>query len=1114
MIRGLLLFCLLWPVITSPLQARSPQPLQHKGHSFCGTYPGRLEDDLRKYQDLRLFRAARSKRMPMANVGGTTEDIDNIAVIEDDGSIVTPFNYFDLKGKAVRLTPVAAAGSNRLSIRQADLNPDYGSKLTLNDDDSREFVFAGTFRFPYFGVLYSSVFVNSDGNVTFIQGDSDLTARDLSHLNSGPPRIAPFLVDLDPTVGQGAVFVNQLSDRVMITWNTVREWNSFRENTFQLSLFPDGSFEYVFGQISASKGITGFSAGSDLQSLDIIDISREQGAVITGSVAERFTLQKELDLTAVGKAFYKTHPDSYDQLVMYTNFSWELGNSAFAFEQNIKNETRGIGLGLLDTSSQFGSSGNLESLLAMNQLAAYPDDPDQIFLGTNSAVNLLAHEAGHRWLAYVHLGPNKTTDLLGRDAQHWSFFFNAQASVMEGNEIRDNGDGSFTTTAATNRYGILDQYLMGILDPFSVGSMFYVSGISGVSQNASSPPAVGVTFRGRRQDFTVDDIIAAEGPRIPDVNLASKLMRQAFILVIPQGTTVPQADIDKLSRIRRRWQQFYFEATNGRGSVETTINTIPVIPSVSSIFPLSGSTLGNTVLSITGLNFQPGLAVKIGSTMATNVVYINSSLITAMTPPSLPGSVSVSVINPDGTPVVQSNAFTYLTFGPPRISSNALRIPIAIDNLTYRSNLGVNNPYPTPANVSIKELDRNGLLLRQSPVFSVPAYGYFQKNSILRELEGVSSITGREGSLVLESDQPIESYISLIDNITDDPSVLDGTRSGTSQLILLSSANTGPFQSNLAVVNLSPVSTNVTITSLNRDTGQPQGVPLENVRLAPYGFITFRNILASLSISESFGPIEIHSDNGALLTATSQVSGLNKGTSGFFPALPRNSGSTTEFIPFVVDTETYRTNLGLNNLGSEVAHIQITLIAENGQSIASSASPILVPPLGLVQINNVLRSLVSASSDPARPLRQGYLKITSNTPIKAFATQIDNLTNDPSIEVSVSQGNPHLLLKSSSSLNFQSTISVVNLSDQSNSVELIAHQGDGSVNGAVTGSRTLTIPANGCFITDNLLQFIGSTAAFGPVEIQSLSGSPIIAVSSIYSAAARTSGFFVAQPIP
>jgi hypothetical protein len=57
----------------------------------------------------------------------------------------------------------------------------------------------------------------------------------------------------------------------------------------------------------------------------------------------------------------------------------------------------------------------------------------------------------------------------------------------------------------------------------------------------------------------------------------------------------------------------------------------------------------------------------------------------------------------------------------------------------------------------------------------------------------------------------------------------------------------------------------------------------------------------------------------------------------------------------------------------------------------------LVRP-GALQINNVIRSLVSQSGDP-KAAGQGYLKIRSNTPIKAFATQIDNWTNDQAREI-------------------------------------------------------------------------------------------------------------------
>ena len=155
-------------------------------------------------------------------------------------------------------------------------------------------------------------------------------------------------------------------------------------------------------------------------------------------------------------------------------------------------------------------------------------------------MNIIGQEAGHRWLAYVRFrdtnGQN-STKLLGRDDAHWSFFFNSEASVMEGNQIDDLGSGDFRTTAATDRFSKLDQYIMGLRDPDQVGPMFYVDNVTGTTRTASSPPAIGITFRGTRQDLTVNDIIATEGPRIPTVGASSKVFKQAFIFLVTRQFT-------------------------------------------------------------------------------------------------------------------------------------------------------------------------------------------------------------------------------------------------------------------------------------------------------------------------------------------------------------------------------------------------------------------------------------------------------------------------------------------------------------------------------------------------------------------------------------------------
>src|SRR5262249_36283646 len=79
---------------------------RHAKHSFCGTYPGQIHDELRRFQELRsVVRARKSQmsQMALGAVSGATQDVNNIAVIEDDGNIVTDANRLDLAGKDLKL---------------------------------------------------------------------------------------------------------------------------------------------------------------------------------------------------------------------------------------------------------------------------------------------------------------------------------------------------------------------------------------------------------------------------------------------------------------------------------------------------------------------------------------------------------------------------------------------------------------------------------------------------------------------------------------------------------------------------------------------------------------------------------------------------------------------------------------------------------------------------------------------------------------------------------------------------------------------------------------------------------------------------------------------------
>src|SRR5262249_18377398 len=174
--------------------------------------------------------------------------------------------------------------------------------------------------------------------------------------------------------------------------------------------------------------------------------------------------------------------------------------------------------------------------------------------------------------------------------------------------------------------------------------------------------------------------------------------------------------------------------------------------------------------------------------------------------------------------------------------------------------------------------------------------------------------------------------------VSGDPSILDGIRQGAERLILQSAANTGPFRSTLQVLNLSATEALVSIDGLDRDTGQPVGIPLQDLVIAPNGFISFDNILAPLSLPNSFGPVEVRSTNGVALYAISRVSGSSQNTSGFFVAQADPSGSQSEIIPFAIDTNSFRTNLGINNLGDTSVNANISLVGSNGTIQAATPS--------------------------------------------------------------------------------------------------------------------------------------------------------------------------------
>lgn len=512
----------------------------------------------------RRVRALSTTSRPMAD-----RDENNIAILEDNnGDLIIRPNSFDLVNSGLRFE--SSGGSYSVARTSAEFRAPLGRAITLEDDDSS--AAAIPFSFEFFGRRFTSLFINSDGNLTFEEGDNASTERSISRLTAGVPRIAPFFTDLDPSAA-GRVFLDSSPDALSVTWCAVPGFGLPETMTAQATLLPSGAIEFRFGDPTIRDGIVALSPGRT-EMFDARDLSGSTTSSLPSSaLGEQFIASPSLDLVAASRRFYATHPDNFDQLVFWTDVG--VMTDAFAFNAPVKNDIAGIGQEQMDFSAELGSAGALQSVLNMDRVAKYGESPTSREFGGLSPLGILAHETGHRWLARLqfHNADRQRSDaLLGRQRSHWSFFMDSDGSVMEGNEIEELGGGQFRAGSAAEKFSRLDLYAMGLATPDEVPAWFYIEVPISVHDREDGP-APGATITGTRRDVLIQDVINAMGTRTPAAADSPRLVRQAFIYVMRSNTSAQlrQLDLRSLARMREEFGAFFSRATENRMAVRTTL---------------------------------------------------------------------------------------------------------------------------------------------------------------------------------------------------------------------------------------------------------------------------------------------------------------------------------------------------------------------------------------------------------------------------------------------------------------------------------------------------------------------------------------------------------------
>jgi hypothetical protein len=491
------------------------------------------------------------------------EDQAHVAILADRGDLVARRNLFDLAGNAVRLSPNGSGGYDPRPLSLAPGPAGSGLAVATHAAIAVDL----PFPFPLFGSTWRQAFVHSDGSLTFGRADPGSGERGLGRFLAGPPRVAAFFADLDSSRG-GTVSARLSADRASFLWNAVPGSGQINRNTFEITLHPSGEIDLAYGEVQSREAVAGVAPGASATAT-AADLSAGLPSGSNGALAERFSESEKADLVSIVRRFLASHPDVFEQIVIYTTRPLNPLAGSLAFEVNVRNDIGGIGQDPLDDTARWGSGGALCSVVYMDSV-----DP---YLAVDG-FEILGHEVGHRWLARLRFrkaGGEPSGALLGRGGVHWSFFFDTQASVMEGNRIADLGGGRFATTEIVEGYSPLDQYAMGLRLPGEVPPFFYVDGADNFRPNrafkASSSPEAGISFTGLRRDVGIEEVVAAMGPRTPDATHAPRLLRQAFVLVTDEVAPATPPRREAVARIRARFGPYYREATDGRGSADSTL---------------------------------------------------------------------------------------------------------------------------------------------------------------------------------------------------------------------------------------------------------------------------------------------------------------------------------------------------------------------------------------------------------------------------------------------------------------------------------------------------------------------------------------------------------------
>jgi uncharacterized protein (TIGR03437 family) len=238
--------------------------------------------------------------------------------------------------------------------------------------------------------------------------------------------------------------------------------------------------------------------------------------------------------------------------------------------------------------------------------------PSELLLTGDVAYYPLSHEIAHQWVFYADYldsAGQKSSDWRlnsfsctglpihpGDTVQNTSMFPDLASQIVSRSVMGGPARDSKGQVVPYEMFGFspLEMYLMGLATTKEV-----------------NPIAIYDSQGGIKTTISIDNVVAANGPRAPAYDGAAKTIRVPILVVVPQNEDIDDTTLNDFIGLIQSWKARFSRETGGRATIDSTIPAYPAFLSsalVSAASHQPGPLAADELVTLFGSNLSAEIA--------------------------------------------------------------------------------------------------------------------------------------------------------------------------------------------------------------------------------------------------------------------------------------------------------------------------------------------------------------------------------------------------------------------------------------------------------------------------------------------------------------------------